>query len=77
MLLALTRVYGGEDKAEEVQRIELAKDFDDYQGRAFIKFSIRGWLFQSGELGTLVCHCSHDERLESPIVSLIVVLYSA
>ena len=31
MLLALTRVYGREDKAE-VQRIELAEDFDDYQG---------------------------------------------
>ena len=31
---ALTRVYGGEDSAE-VQHIELAEDFDDYQSSTF------------------------------------------
>ena len=48
----------------EVQQIERAKDFEDYQGSTFAKFSIRGllfFLFKVMRWETLVCHCSHDE----------------
>ena len=64
----------------EVQRIERAEYFDDYRGSAFAKLSIRGLLSSccSRQLGgKLLSAIALMNRPESPIVSLIVNLYSA